>query len=334
MNTSILAPPAFAAAVDAYLRHFRALGLQYRGVTQVLRQLECHLTAKGARDLDGAQYEIWRQGRTSLHSNSRRKAEQIVRRFCVYRRRSDPSVFVPSEDSFSRPRPYVRPVIVEPEQVARMLAAADRLAPGNRSPLRAAATRVATVLLYTTGLRSGEVRRLQVEDLEDGGAMLRIRESKFHKSRLVPLSESAQNEVRCYLKRRAAFAVTSPDRGAFLCNRYRRYRGTGRGRICSYSAPGFENLIRNLFKVAEVRDLEGRIPRVHDLRHSFAVQTLARSYREGGDPQALLPKLALYLGHVSIESTLHYLKLVPSVAALASARFDAAFGAQMLGDRL
>jgi integrase/recombinase XerD len=329
MNSSVLAPPAFARAVDTYLRHFRALGLQYRGVAQVLSQLGRHLAAEGALDLDTAQYETWRHSRVSLHPNSRRKAEQIVRRFCVYRRRSDPSVFIPSEDSFTRQRPYVRPVIVEPEQIARMLAAAVRLAPGPRSPLRPAASRVATVLLYTTGLRSGEVRRLRVEDVEDGGAVLRIRESKFHKSRLVPVSESTQNEVRRYLKRRAAFAVTSPDQGPFLCNRY---RGQGRGRVFAYSVPGLQHLIRHLFKVAEVRDLEGRIPRVHDLRHSFAVQTLARSYREGGDPQALLPKLALYLGHVSIESTLHYLKLVPLVAALASARFDAAFGARVLGD--
>ncbi len=70
-----------------------------------------------------------------------------------------------------------------------------------------------------------------------------------------------------------------------------------------------------------------------DRRHSFAVHSLIQSYRDGGDPQAALPKLALYLGHVSIESTMHYLKLVPTVATLASARFDAAFG-RLFGEQI
>jgi integrase len=91
-------------------------------------------------------------------------------------------------------------------------------------------------------------------------------------------------------------------------------------------------MIRGLFEAAAVRDLEGRVPRIHDLRHSFAVQSLIRSYQTQGDPQALLPKLALYLGHVSIESTVHYLKLVPAVAGLASARFERSFG-RVLGDQ-
>jgi integrase len=321
-----MGPPTFARHVAAYLRHYRALGQRYRGVEHALSQLGRYLAKSDAVDLDNALYESWRHSRAALHSNSRRKAEQIVRRFCLYRRRSDPNFFVPSADAFSRLRPYVRPVIIEPAQVVRMLAAADALPVHNKSPLHPAVGRIATVLLYTAGLRSGELRRLQVEDVEDNGTVLRIRESKFHKSRLVPLSESAQTEVRRYLKRRATFAVGSPDQGPFLCNRSRRS-------ICPYSAPGFEGLIRRLFKAAAVCDREGRTPRVHDIRHSFAVQSLIRSYRIEGDPQALLPKLALYLGHVSIESTMHYLKLVPAVARLASNRFEAAFGHRVLGEQ-
>jgi integrase len=326
MSTDQLQPSLFAQEVAAYLRHHRALGLQYRGVEHVLSRLGRHLTQNGAQDLDGVLYEDWRHSQAGLHSNSRRKAEQIVRKFCLYRRRSDPAFFVPSTDAFSRLRPYVRPVIVEPEQIVRMLAAADQLAPHKTSPLHPAVARIATILLYTTGLRSGEVRRLRVEDVEDNGSVLRIRESKFHKSRLVPLSESAQVEVQRYLRRRATFATGSPDQGPFLCNR-------SRGPIRPYSASGFEYLIRRLFKLTAVVDDEGRVPRVHDLRHSFAVQALSRTYLNQGDPQALLPKLALYLGHVSIESTIHYLKLVPAVARLASSRFEAAFGRQVLGEQ-
>jgi integrase/recombinase XerD len=326
MSASHMGPLGFAGHLTAYLCYHRALGLRYRGVEQALSQLGRYLAENGAVDLDGALYERWRGSRASLHSNSRRKAEQIVRRFCLYRRRSEPGFFVPSPDVFSRLRPYVRPVIIEPAQIARMLAEADKLPLHNNSPLRPAVARIAAVLLYTAGLRVGELRRLQVEDVEDGGTVLRIRESKFHKSRLVPVSESAQIEVRKYLKRRATFAVRSPHGGPFLCNR-------SRSGVCPYSAPGLYMLMRQLFEAAVVRDQEGRMPRIHDLRHSFAVQSLIQSYRSQGDPQALLPKLALYLGHVSIESTMHYLKLVPAVAQLANRRFEMAFGHRVLGDK-
>jgi len=324
MSASRARARAFDRSVEHYLRHHRALGLRYRGVEHTLSQLGRHLVKNGANDLDAALYEGWRRSRAALHSNSRRKAEQIVRRFCLYRRRSEPGFFLPSPDAFSQLRPYVRPVIIEPGQVARMLAEADKLSLHNKSPLHPAVARIATVLLYTAGLRSGELRRLKVEDIEDEGTVMRIRESKFHKSRLVPLSSSAQGEVQRYLRRRATFATGSPDKGPFLCNR-------SRPGVCAYSAPGFESMMRRLYKAAAVRDLEGRMPRVHDLRHSFAVQSLIQSYRSDGDPQALLPKLALYLGHVSIESTLHYLKLVPAVAHLASQRFERAFARRVLG---
>jgi integrase/recombinase XerD len=327
MSVARPGPGAFDRSVEHYLQHHRALGLRYRGVEHALSQLRRHLATNGASDLDSTSYESWRRSRAALHSNSRRKAEQIVCRFCLFRRRSEPGFFVPSADGFSRLCPYVRPVIVEPEQIARMLAEADKLPVHNKSPLRPAVARIATILLYTAGLRSGELRRLQVDDIEDDGTVMRIRESKFHKSRLVPLSVSAQAEVQRYLRRRAAFATGSAGKGPFLCNRSRRG-------VCAYSAPGLEGMVRRLFQAAAVLDHEGRMPRVHDLRHSFAVQSLIQSYRSNGDPQALLPKLALYLGHVSIESTMHYLKLVPAVARLATQRFETAFGRKVLGGDL
>jgi integrase/recombinase XerD len=326
MRTHHLGPRAFARAARHYLQYYRALGLRYRGVEHVLSRLGRYLTDHSATDIDRALYDSWRASRASLHPNSRRHAEQIVHRFCQFRRRSEPTAFMPGPDEITRLRPYVRPVIVEPEQIGHMLAAAARLRPGNNSPLRAAVARMAIVLLYTAGLRSGEIRRLQVEDVEEAGAVLRIRESKFHKSRLVALSTSTQVEVQRYLRQRATFATWSPDRGPFLCNR-------SRGGVCPYSAPGFEGLIHRLFGLAGVTDHEGRTPRVHDMRHSFAVQSLIQAYRTQGDPQALLPKLALYMGHVSVESTIHYLRLVPLIAALASARFESAYGQQVLGEQ-
>ena len=86
-----------------------------------------------------------------------------------------------------------------------------------------------------------------------------------------------------------------------------------------------------LFTAADVCDAHERRPRVHDLRHSFAVQALIRWFRAGADVQSCLPKLALFMGHVSIESTAHYLHWIPAVRALASARFEKRFGQLVTG---
>lgn len=325
MSSLQAGPPSFGRQVDSFLAYSRALGLEYAGMERILRQLGRYLAQQGAPDLNALLYESWRRSREGLHANTRRKEEQAVRRFCLYRRRSQPQFFLPSPDSFTRRRPYTRPVIVEPEQIARMLTAADRLRGRDNSPLHAAVGRIATVLLYTSGLRCGELLRLRVEDLEDTGSVVRIVEAKFHKSRLVPLSHTAQPQVRRYLKHRALFAPDSPERGPFLFNRYG-------GSIRPYTASGLHHLIHHLFEAADVHDHEGRCPRLHDLRHSFAVQSLIRSYRTQGDPQSWLPKLSMYMGHVSIASTMHYLTFLPALASLAMARFQAGFGSQILGE--
>jgi len=254
MRSHRCGPRAYAQAARNYLEHFRSLGARYRGVECILRRLGRYLSNQAACDLDSSHYEGWRESQVALHPNSRRKAEQIVHRFCRFRRPLDAGAFVPSPDGFTRPRPYVRPVIIEPDQVGRMLAVANTLRPGNNSPLHAEVARVATVLLYTAGLRCGELRRLQVEDFQEGG-VVRIRESKFHKSRLIALSKSAQREVEQYLRLRARFATNSPDHGPFLCNR-------SRGGICAYSDPGLSSLFSRLYRLAAVVDPEGRVPRI------------------------------------------------------------------------
>jgi integrase len=184
--------------------------------------------------------------------------------------------------------------------------------------------RLAIVLLYTCGLRLGELRRLTLGDIEQHDTVLRIHESKFHKSRLVPLSPTATQELQNYLRARREVFTDDP-RAPLLCNRYC-------GPAHAYSQPGLQHAIGHLFEAAEVRDGQGRRPRVHDLRHSFAVQALIRWYRSGADVQSCLPKLALYMGHVSIESSAYYLHWVPTLQRLASQRFEQHFGHLIPGE--
>lgn len=311
-------PSRFSRMIDRFLSHKRALGHRYDHEAWVLRKLQRHVEQSSWRDLNAKSFESWLATLKDHHPNTRRKWYQIVCYFCAYRRYSEPGCFVPLAENAPKHRPYVTPIILEPEQIGRMLGIASKLAKTRKSPLRAPTLRLALVLLYTCGLRLGELLRLTMNDIEERGTVLHIRESKFHKSRLVPLSPSATRELHVYLqKRRRVFAV-APNT-PLLCN-------CEGGYFHSYSPVGLRNAFNRLFDAAAVRDAQGRRPRVHDLRHSFAVQALLRWYRKGTDVQSQLPKLAIFMGHVSITSSLHYLHWVPSLQRLASHRFEQRFG--------
>ncbi|MBU0946623.1 MAG: tyrosine-type recombinase/integrase [Proteobacteria bacterium] len=303
--------------ISRYIRHKRTLGNVYRQVSWLLKKLVNFLKDAGADDLDHFSYEAWCKSLQDHHPNTRRKWQQIVRNFCLYRKRTEPECFIPQYETQTKPAPYVTPAIVEPEQIAQMLYVASSLPPGKQSPLRGPVLRLATVLLYTAGLRLGELLHLTLGDLENNNSILRIRETKFHKTRLVPLSPSAGVELQRYLDvRNSVFPVYSD--APLLYNNKSKMRG--------YSRPGIQAAIRNLFDIAGVHDFQRRRPRLHDLRHSFAIQALIRWYKNDEDVQTNLPKLALYMGHVSIESTAYYLKWVPTLRSLASKRFEEHFG--------
>jgi integrase len=207
---------------------------------------------------------------------------------------------------------------VTPAQIASLLKAADRLAPSRDSPLRAATTRIAIVLLYTAGLRRGELVHLQLRDVDAEEGVLHIRESKCHRSRWVPLSSDALQQLQAYLRKRLRKPFDCTPTASLLCHGNHAYGHKG---WHGYCGAGLAQGLRKLIDQANVRDCEGRRPKVQDMRHSFAVQALARWYRNDEDVQTHLPRLALYMGHVSIVSTAYYLHFIPEVAALASERF-------------
>jgi len=142
-------------AVECYIKHKISLGLHFRQESWLLRYIQKQVVEDGRSDLDAIAYEHWNNSIRDRHANTRRKWQQIVYNFCLYRRRSDPAAFVPEAEGFARRRPYVTPVIVEPEQISRMLILATGLSSTGSSPLRGPCMRLAVVLLYTCGLRLG-----------------------------------------------------------------------------------------------------------------------------------------------------------------------------------
>jgi site-specific recombinase XerD len=217
-------------------------------------------------------------------------------------------------------RQWRRPYIYSPEEVRRLLAIA-RTYPSPRSPLRPISLYTMLVLTYCAGLRLGELARLNLADIDLQVGTITIRETKFFKSRILPLADSALSALGEYLEaRRKAKAPQGPESGLF-------WHDQGNARYTSHSiAWGLVDILRR----AGIKPPKGKTgPRIHDLRHSFVVNRILQWYRAGINPQDKLPFLATYLGHRDIHATLVYITVTQEILQHANERFRT-FGAHCL----
>jgi integrase len=305
-----------ARELSKYVSLKQALGRRFDADRRTLLHLDQFL-CDASEDLTPDSFKKWCASMTSVCSNTRLARIGTVRNFCLYRQRSVPDCFIPDRLLFPAPtRPVMQPYIFSEADVVRLLDHTALVPNSVRSPLREDATRLAIILLYSTGLRRGELLRLMRRDYDSRDQALLIRESKFHKSRLLPLPPDVATECERFLQRHAVLG-TAPDT-PLLCNPYCGGR--------AYSATQFTKNVRVLFKAAHIRKPNGRFPRIHDFRFSFAIRALIRWYRDGIDVQSKLPLLAAYMGHVSILSTYYYLRFIEPLAELASEAFAKNWG--------
>jgi site-specific recombinase XerD len=169
-------------------------------------------------------------------------------------------------------------------------------------------------MLYAAGLRPGEGLRLRCCDVDLGEDLLTIWDTKFFKSRMVPIGADLHRALQSYQTARRLLSMPSEDRSAFFASR------TGH----AISLQKLERVFARLRTHAGIeRSPDARWqPRLHDLRHAFAVHRLVAWYREGADLKACLPLLATYLGHVNVSGTQTYLSMTPELLAEASKRFE------------
>jgi integrase/recombinase XerD len=311
------AKPDTFASIDRFLEVKQALGRRYAVEQKVLESVKAFMSRTGAADWTQSGFDHWCQLQAHVSPTVRRSRMRIVRNFCLYRRRTDPDCFVPDSAGFPQPHQPVRPHIFTDAEIVKLLETAARLAPTPGSPLRSQVFRLAIVLLYTTGMRRGELARLTLSDVDQSNRTLLIRQSKFHKSRCLPLSSDASRELDNYLALRRDRHLPMEVDSHLLWDRYAN----------GYSGSGLYSGIHELLRVSGVLKVDGHLPRCHDLRHSFALRRLLLWYYAGVDVQAKLPMLATYMGHVNINSTAYYLPFVEELAAAASQRFASRFGA-------
>jgi integrase/recombinase XerD len=238
-------------------------------------------------------------------------------------RRIDPATEgVPRDHHLNRltRQSYRRPHIYSEKEVQRLFETA-RSWPSPHSPLRPLTLYTMLVLAYCAGLRLGEIVHLNLGDVHLGDETIEIRNTKFFKSRRLPLAASTMSVLRHYLNaRRQAGAPDVPASGLF-------WHPKASGHYARVTAG---NLLRGVLRRAELKPIKGRTgPRIHDLRHAFVVNRMLAWYREGINPQPRLPYLATYLGHKNINSTLVYLTITQELLQQASERFRV-LGARIL----
>jgi integrase/recombinase XerD len=208
--------------------------------------------------------------------------------------------------------PHFVPHIFSHEELQRLLDA-TACCEGPRSKLQPYTCRMLILLLYGAGLRISEALSLKLTNVDLTAGILTIRESKFYKTRLVPMSPALTGALGDYVARRAKEHPTQSDAALFLTRT--------ETPLARHTA---ENVFSRLrVRAGVLRQDGGRYqPRLHDLRHAFAVHRLVSWYRQGADVQRLLPQLATYLGHVHIAATQRYLTLTPELLHEASQRFE------------
>lgn len=306
--------PEFHSCLANQLQRFaelrRLTGCDYQSQARLLGYFDRFLDQQGVTEprLTREITDAYQQTLGYLCARTQANRSSVVRQFCEYLSRSDPRCYVPERRSGPRPEDARRPHIYSPMEVQRLLAAAVQLPP--LGSLRPHTHRTLLGLLYSTGIRIGEAFALNLEDFHREEQNLYVAEGKFRKARWVPLSSSATEALRQYVERRRRISPCAPDSPLLLNQRGRRLHH-----------PTVYHAFLQLLSQCGIPHHRDTGPRIHDLRHTFAVHRLLAWYRDGQDVNARLPWLATYLGHVDIQSTQVYLHATAELLEQVDQRF-------------
>jgi integrase len=298
---------ALREALAGYLAVRRSLGYKLARPEKLLAQFIACLEDAGAATVTTELALAWATlpaGDANWHA----QRLSVVRAFAAYLHTIDPAAEIPPAGLIpARPR-RATPYLYSDADIAALITAAASL----RSRLRVATYQTLVGLLAVTGMRVGEAIRLDRADLDLASGVITVRQSKFGKSRLLPLHPDTTAALRGYLRLRDRLLPHPSTTAVFISP-----AGT-RLLYCNVHAT-WKLLIASTGLKA--RSAACR-PRIHDLRHSFAVASLLDAYAAGQDGQARLALLSTYMGHVDPGHTYWYLSAAPELLALAGQRLE------------
>ncbi len=271
---------------EDYLRLRQALGHQLADAARLLPRFVAHLEATGTTAITVENALGWVQRPDANPTSSvwlRRMT--VVRGFARHMSGIDPATEIPPLGLVSFRQRWRPPFIYSPGDIEGLMAEVPRLTP---SPFRAATFQTMIGLLAATGMRVGEAIALARSEVDLAEGLLVVRASKFNKSRELPLHPSTVDALASYAAERAR-CVPRPKSPTFFVS--------GKGTQIIYTDFGVK--FRELVAATRVAAGSPVVPRIHDLRHSFAVHTLVRWHKAGEDVGALLPRLSTYMGHLT-----------------------------------
>ncbi len=296
--------------IEQYVAYRRSLGEQFETNARILRAFGRFAgESKKPEHVSPKIIKKFVDGKGPI-TNSRRIRYDAVRGLYRYAISRGFVVSNPMPPEVPKWGPSLVPYIYTRDEIQRLLQAADTYR--SRTLSEPATTRTILLLLYGTGVRIREAITLDEADVDLDECVITVRKTKFYKTRLVPFSKQLHDVLVRYAKCRRP-AATGDNERSFFTSR------TGM-RLNQHT---FTTLFRRLCNRAGIRRNDARYqPRLHDLRHTFAVHRLTTWYQNGADVQRLLPKLSVYLGHVNLAGTQVYLSMTPELLAVASQRFE------------
>ena len=303
-----------APLMAQYIQEKRACGYRYNDTALSLRRFDAHLCRQGLQqvELPRSMTSSWLAKQPHENGKTQRDRINLVRHFALFMRRLDLPADVPDHAVAAKESKSFLARVLTHEEVRRLLEAADRIEPKASTHMRHIVLPELLRMLYGCGLRLEEALSLRMRDVDLAQGVLRINDTKFRKDRLVPPARPLVVRLRRYA---AALGSRADDDYFFPSPRGGRLDGGG----------VYRNYRELLHRSGIGHGGRGEGPRLHDLRHTFAVHVLLRWYREGADLQARMPVLATYLGHTSIEGTQDYLQMTAELYPEIVSRSDAAF---------
>ena len=297
-------------AIESYVSIRRALGADFTTAAKILRSFGRMLGDLPLDAISDEQCSVFCWGRqrrrfaTEKHSTLNPFFRYLVGRGAL--------AFSPLPDPPRRSPSRFQPYIYSHKELKRLLEAPAMVCTSKRGHMQPQTLRMLLLLLYGAGLRVGEALSLRLCDVNLTKRILSILDTKFFKSRLVPIGEQLSGALADYLCMRTKLPVFEEERSRVFVFRT--------GEPLSYSS--VHNAFVQLREWAGIKREDQWQPRIHDLRATFAVHRLIAWYREGVNVQARLPLLATYLGHVSVSGTIPYLSMIPALLSEAALRFE------------